>query len=72
MKTCYPRTEDYRSTSADINEGLDSAKIARHLLEFMVVIETMLALFTSTLCHDVLRKSVEYCLPTVALLIKGM
>lgn len=69
MKTTLSRTEDYRSTSTDVNEGLDSNQIVRRNHELMVVIDTLSAIFSSTLCLDVLRKSIEYRLPSVTLLI---
>ena len=69
MKRAFTRTEDYRSTSTDVNEGLGSDRIMQSIRELMVVIHTFFAIFSSTLCQDVLRKSVEYCLPAIALLI---
>lgn len=69
MKTALTRPEDYRSTSTDVNEGLCSGQTARRIRELMVVIDPWFAICSSTLCLDVLRKSVEYCLPSVALLV---
>lgn len=69
MKTTPTRSEDYRSTSADVNEGLDSNRIVRRNHELMVVIDPLSSIFSSKLCLDVLRKSIEYRLPSVALLI---